>query len=34
MTARRLIAVASEVLKLTLILVIFGLLGALLGSPL
>ena len=32
MTARRILAVAAEALKLTLILVIFGLLGALLGS--
>lgn len=34
MTARRIISIVGEALKLALILVIFGLLGALLGSPL
>ena len=31
---RRILAVVGEALKLALILVIFGMLGALLGSPL
>lgn len=34
MTARRILAVAGEALKLALIIVLFALLGALLGSPL
>lgn len=34
MTARRILAVVGEALKLALILFIFGMLGALLGSPL